>query len=143
MKQTYTGGCHCGAVRYEADMDLSQGTLKCNCSMCRKMRAWLVGIGSDDFRLLKGQEALSDYQFGSKNIHHLFCKHCGVKSFGRGAGRRRAARRDSAEHCRQHSRCRPRRDACHVRRRAQRQLRSRAGRDALHVTRIAIRASRA
>jgi len=84
MKQTYTGGCHCGAVRYEADMDLSQGTLKCNCSICRKTRAWLVGISADDFRLLK-QEALSDYQFGSKNIHHLFCKHCGVKSFGRAA----------------------------------------------------------
>ena len=85
MKQTYTGGCHCGAVRYEADMDLSQGTLKCNCSMCRKTRAWLVGIGANDFRLVKGQDALSDYQFGSKNIHHLFCKHCGVKSFGRAA----------------------------------------------------------
>ena len=85
MKQTYTGGCHCGAVRYEADMDLSQGTLKCNCSICRKTRAWLVGISAEDFRLLKGQEALSDYQFGSKNIHHLFCKHCGVKSFGRAA----------------------------------------------------------
>ncbi|MGH8239515.1 MAG: GFA family protein, partial [Steroidobacteraceae bacterium] len=49
-------------------------------------RAWLVGIGADDFRLLKGQDALSDYQFGRMNIHHLFCKHCGVKSFGRAAG---------------------------------------------------------
>ena len=42
----------------------------------------------------KGQEALSDYQFGRKNIHHLFCKHCGVKSFGR-AARDRTARRSS------------------------------------------------
>jgi len=83
MKQTYTGGCHCGAVRYEADIDFSQGTLKCNCSICQKARAWLVAVGGSDFRLLRGADALSEYQFGPKRIHHLFCKHCGIKSFGR------------------------------------------------------------
>jgi hypothetical protein len=67
-------------------MDLSQGTLRCNCSICRKARTWLVGLGAGDFRLLKGEEMLSDYQFGRKNIHHLFCKTCGIKSFGRGTG---------------------------------------------------------
>jgi len=86
MKQTYTGGCHCGAVRYEADIDFSQGTVKCNCSICAKSRAWLVGIGGDDFRLQRGAEALSDYQFGAQRIHHLFCRHCGVKSFARAPG---------------------------------------------------------
>jgi hypothetical protein len=86
MKQTYTGGCHCGAVRYEADIDFSQGTVKCNCSICTKARAWLVGISGDDFRLLRGAEALSEYQFGGHRIHHLFCEHCGVKSFARAPG---------------------------------------------------------
>jgi len=86
MKQTYSGGCHCGAVRYEADVDLSQGTLKCNCSICSKARAWLVAVDGENFRLLKGADALTDYQFGSRRIHHLFCKNCGIKSFGRGAG---------------------------------------------------------
>lgn len=83
MKQTYTGGCHCGAVRYEVDVDLSQGTVKCNCSICRKARMWLAAAAPADFRLRSGAEALSEYQFGAERIHHLFCKHCGIKSFGR------------------------------------------------------------
>jgi hypothetical protein len=83
MKQTYSGGCHCGAVRYEADVDLGKGTFRCNCSICRKSRIWLAAVPGDDFRLLSGADALSEYQFGAKRIHHLFCKHCGIKSFAR------------------------------------------------------------
>jgi hypothetical protein len=86
MKQTYTGGCHCGAVRYEADIDFSQGTVKCNCSICSKARAWLVGVSGEDFRLQSGADALGDYQFAAQRIHHLFCKQCGVKSFARATG---------------------------------------------------------
>lgn len=84
MKKTYQGSCHCGKVQFEADLDLAAGTGKCNCSICTKARHWGVTVKPDAFRLLAGEEHLSEYQFGSNSVRHRFCKHCGIRPFGQG-----------------------------------------------------------
>ena len=56
--QTVSGSCHCGAVRFEADIDLTQPTYRCNCSVCRRNRFWPAIVMPDRFRLLAGADAL-------------------------------------------------------------------------------------
>jgi hypothetical protein len=81
--RTYRGSCHCGAVRFECALDLAGDTSRCNCSICAKGRFWKTLVKASAMRLLQGETALTDYQFGSKTVHHLFCRTCGIKPFGR------------------------------------------------------------
>ena len=84
-EQHYSGGCQCGAVRYEVDVDLGN-TVSCNCSRCGKLGLILTFTPQTKFKLLKGGEALTEYKFNTGNISHLFCKICGIQSFSRGSG---------------------------------------------------------
>jgi hypothetical protein len=81
MLRTYAGSCHCGAVRFEADVDISAGTGKCNCTICTKMRFWSVEAKPEAFHLVAGDEALADYRGKNPVAHHVFCRHCGVRPF--------------------------------------------------------------
>ncbi|WNG39794.1 GFA family protein [Archangium minus] len=83
-QKKYTGGCHCGKVRFEATTDLSS-VIECNCSICTKRGLLLSFVPSEQFAFVAGNEAaLKDYQFNKKVVHHLFCPDCGIESFGTG-----------------------------------------------------------
>jgi len=81
--QTYTGGCHCGRVRYQVMADLSR-VISCSCSHCQKRGLLLAFTTPDQFFLTAGQSEFSDYQLNKKVMHHLFCAACGIESFARG-----------------------------------------------------------
>jgi hypothetical protein len=75
--------------RFEADIDLSEGAYRCNCSLCAKARAWFALVPPERFRLIAGADAQSEYQWtpagrSGSNLHFRFCKTCGVRTAGYG-----------------------------------------------------------
>ncbi len=76
-----SGGCHCGAVRFEADVPACVEVLDCNCSICAMTGFRHLIVPHGDFRLEAGGDMLTSYRFGTGAANHLFCKLCGIKSF--------------------------------------------------------------
>lgn len=79
----HTGGCHCGAVRYQVRIDATQGA-RCNCSICNKVSQLGGLVKPEAFQLLAGEDSISKYAFNQKVSQRSFCKHCGVHCFGQG-----------------------------------------------------------
>lgn len=80
-KITHRGGCHCGAVRFEARAPAQLVVQRCNCSMCARTGFVHLIVPAADFALISGAEAITEYTFNTRTAKHLFCKVCGVKSF--------------------------------------------------------------
>lgn len=78
--QHYHGGCQCGAVQYEVDVDLDK-TITCNCSRCQRLGSVLAFSPVTDFKLVQGEDAQTEYLFNKHRIVHLFCKTCGIESY--------------------------------------------------------------
>ena len=78
---THHGGCHCGRVRFEVDAPAEIEVSDCNCSMCNKTAYRHLIVDKAAFRLIQGEGALATYTFNTETAKHLFCRHCGIKSF--------------------------------------------------------------
>jgi hypothetical protein len=79
IKPKHRASCHCGAVVLE--LDLPDGIVdprRCDCSMCRRRGAIVASVPLASITLVKGEEALQQYQFNTKTAKHYFCMHCGI-----------------------------------------------------------------
>jgi hypothetical protein len=84
-KRNLEGGCHCGAVRYSASVDLGRA-FRCNCSICSRTAATAAPCEPSAFELRSGQAQLHEYRFGQGRLTRFFCSHCGIHCFARSSG---------------------------------------------------------
>mgnify|MGYP001548638986 CR=1 FL=1 len=79
--KTRTGGCHCGAVRFEVQTPDEIELVDCNCSICTKTGYLHLIVPKARFKLVKGKTKLTIYTFNTGAAKHMFCSVCGIKSF--------------------------------------------------------------
>lgn len=83
----HSGGCHCGKVRFTAEVDLAKPVIECNCSHCGR-KGFLLAFGPrEGLTVEQGEDALVEYRFNTHQIAHQFCSTCGVEAFAWGEGK--------------------------------------------------------
>ena len=81
-RPVYTAACHCGIVRFTVVLTDGLNTVRrCNCSYCSMRGAVAVSANLADIVVLEGKEALTLYQFNTKEAKHYFCSRCGIYTF--------------------------------------------------------------
>lgn len=81
MMTLHRGGCHCGKIRFEVDAPADLVLSDCNCSICSMTGYQHLIVSRSAFRLLQGEDSLLEYTFNTGKARHLFCRHCGIKSY--------------------------------------------------------------
>src|SRR5262249_19813812 len=79
------GSCHCGAVQFDVDAELD-GLGTCNCSICGRTGSIMLFVPLQKLTNVVGRETMTDYQFGQRSTHHVFCGTCGCRPFAWGKG---------------------------------------------------------
>jgi hypothetical protein len=79
MKGPVKVTCHCGAVELAVHLgqDLSFAK-RCDCSFCCRRGTPAVTVPFDGLRIVRGEENLTLYSFGTHTAKHYFCKTCGI-----------------------------------------------------------------
>jgi hypothetical protein len=80
----HVGSCHCGAVRFEADIAPDARVSRCNCTICRRTAVASTVVKPAAFRLLSGEGKLGSYEWGGRIAKRFFCTVCGVQCFANG-----------------------------------------------------------
>jgi hypothetical protein len=77
--ETRVGTCHCGAVRFEVDLEDGLSNLRrCNCSLCRRKGAIMASVPVERLRVTAGADRLTLYQWNTRTARHYFCSVCGI-----------------------------------------------------------------
>lgn len=72
------GGCHCGAIRFKADVPEPMRGGRCNCSICAAKGVVMVPIAQHALQVTRGAETMATYSFNTGVAKHHFCPRCGI-----------------------------------------------------------------
>jgi len=75
------GSCHCGAVKFTADVAEPLRGARCDCSICAMRGAVTVGTPLEGLTVVEGEDLLTCYQFNTNVAKHYFCSRCGSYTF--------------------------------------------------------------
>ena len=86
---TLTGGCNCGAIRFEVTGEIL-GAVTCHCTRCQRRTGGAtspnIAVTADQFRLTAGEDVIKAWEPGDGGAK-WFCPECGSPIYASSAAR--------------------------------------------------------